>query len=293
MLTLQIISKLWPHGDQHIPGLMAGIVASASEVLDRYGISKLANPRLVLAHMMGQFSEECGQGLEMIESLNYTAARLREVFPTHFTPSMAQRWAHNERMIGEIAYGGRMGNAPPPSTDGYDFRGAGLSQVTGRGIHPNGELEGCAALQKKLDEMHAGFNILENPALIISPEHTFECGVADYIVCGCLPHAEHDDTLGETRALNGGTNGLAERERQIALWKRELLSDSGPALIAGTDIKWVQEQLNRLGMSPPLDIDGHLGPQTETYVKAFQTAHHLSVDGIPGPETIATMKGLA
>jgi putative chitinase len=214
MLTIEMMRHRWANGDQHVPGLIEGIVASASGVLDRYGIANLANPALVLAHAMGQFSEECGCGLEMIESLNYTAARLRQVFPTHFSPSMAQRWAHNQKMIGEIAYGGRMGNAPPPSSDGFDFRGAGLSQVTGR--------EGFAALQKKLDEMNAGFNVLDNPELIVDPAHTFECGIADWIVCGCLPHAERDDTLGETRALNGGTNGLGERQRQIALWKREL-----------------------------------------------------------------------
>lgn len=202
---------------------MEGIVASAPSVLDRYGILKLANAPLVVAHMMGQFSEECGCGLEMIESLNYTAERLLEIFPRHFTPSMAQRWAHNQKMIGEIAYGGRMGNRPPPSADGYDYRGAGLSQVTGRGDHePPEKPEGFAALQKKLDEMNAGFSIIDSPSLIIDPAHTLECGVADYLVCGCLPHAERDDTLGETKALNGGTNGLAERRRQIALWKREL-----------------------------------------------------------------------
>lgn len=214
MLTIEMFHCRWPNGNQHVPGLIEGIVASAPGVLERYGISALPNPGLVLAHAMGQFSEECGCGLEMTESLNYTAERLRQVFPTHFTPSMAQRWAHNQKMIGEIAYGGRMGNHPPPSTDGYDFRGAGLSQVTGR--------EGFANLQKKLDEMNAGFNVLDNPELIVSPEHTFECGIADWIVCGCLPHAERDDTLGETRALNGGTNGIGERQRQIALWKREL-----------------------------------------------------------------------
>ncbi len=214
MLTIEMMRHRWPNGNQHIPNLIEGIVSSASGVLDRYGIAKLANPALVLAHAMGQFSEECGCGLEMIESLNYTAVRLRQVFPTHFTPSMAQRWAHNQKMIGEIAYGGRMGNAPPPGSDGFDFRGAGLSQVTGR--------EGFAALQKKIDEMNAGFNVLDNPELIVDPAHTFECGIADWIVCGCLPHAERDDTLGETRALNGGTNGLGERQRQIALWKREL-----------------------------------------------------------------------
>ena len=209
-LTIEMMRHRWPQGNQHIPGLMEGIVASAPSVFERYGVGE----PLVVAHMMGQFSEECGQGLEMIESLNYSAQRLLQVWPSHFTPAMAQRWAHNQQMIGEIAYGGRMKNRPPPSSDGYDFRGAGLSQATGR--------EGFENLQKKLDKMNAGFNIVEEPELIIDPAHTLECGVADYVVCGCAPHAERDDTLGETKALNGGTNGLAERRRQIALWKKEL-----------------------------------------------------------------------
>jgi putative chitinase len=213
MLSIDMFKRRWPHGNQHIPGLIEGIVASAPAVIERYELAKGDKLALVLAHAMGQFSEECGCGLEMIESLNYTAIRLRQIFPTHFTPSMAERWAHNEKTIGEIAYGGRMGNAGPPSTDGFDFRGAGLSQVTGR--------EGFANLQKKLDAMNAGFSILNDPELIISPALTFECGIADWIVCGCLPHAERDDILGETRALNGGLNGLAERRRQIGLWKKE------------------------------------------------------------------------
>jgi putative chitinase len=209
-LTIEIMRRRWPHGDQHIAELMEGIVASSEAVFSKYGLLSA----LVVAHAMGQFSEECGQGLEMLENLNYTATRLRQVFPTHFTPSMAARYAHNPKMIGEIAYGGRMGNHPPPSTDGYDFRGAGLSQVTGR--------EGVTKLQAFLDKHDAGFNVVDNPELIVDPEHTLECGVADYIVCGCLPHAQQDDTVRETRALNGGLNGLAERRRQIALWKHDL-----------------------------------------------------------------------
>ena len=208
-LTLEMMQRRWPEGNQHVPGLREGIVATAQAVFAEYGL----NSPLVIAHAMAQFSEECGQGLEMIESLNYTAAGLLKTFPTHFTPTMAQRWAHNQMMIGEIAYGGRMGNAPPPSTDGFVFRGAGLSQVTGR--------DGFAKLQAFLDKHQTAFSILDNPELIIDPAHTLECGVADWIVCGCLPHAEKDDILGETKALNGGTNGLTERRRQLVLWKRE------------------------------------------------------------------------
>jgi putative chitinase len=210
-LSLEIMRRRWPHGDQHIPGLVEGIAASAPIVFKKYGLDS----PLVVAHAMAQFSEECGQGLEMIENMNYTAQRLLQVFPAHFTPSMAQRWAHNPRVIADIAYGGRMGNAPYPSDDGWRYRGAGLSQVTGK--------EGVSKLNSFLKAHGADFDIIENPELIIDPNHTLECGVADWIIVGCLPHARRDDIVGETRALNGGLNGLAERRRQLVLWKRELL----------------------------------------------------------------------
>lgn len=210
MLTLDMMKRRWPQGNQHVAGLLEGVVAMAPAVFPKYGV----DTPMAVAHFMAQASEECGQGLEMIESLNYTVQRLLEIFPSHFTPSMARRWAHNQKMIGEIAYGGRMGNKPPPSTDGFDFRGAGLSQVTGR--------DGFALLQKKLDEMKAGFSVVDSPELIVDPQHTLECGVADWIVCGCLPFAKKDDIILETRHLNGGLNGLAERKRQLVLWKREL-----------------------------------------------------------------------
>jgi len=208
-LTIDIMKRRWPNGNQHIPGLMEGIANSSARVFEKYGLDS----NLVVAHAMAQFSEECGEGLEMIESLNYTAQRLLQIFPSHFSVSMANNYAHNQQMIGEIAYGGRMGNKPPPSTDGFDYRGAGLSQVTGR--------EGFAKLQAFLDKNDAGFNIIDNPKLIIDPDHTFECGVADWIVCGCLPFAKKDDIVNETKRLNGGLNGLSERRRELALWKKE------------------------------------------------------------------------
>ena len=105
-----------------------------------------------------------------------------------------------------------MGNSPPPSTDGYVFRGSGLSQVTSR--------DGVSKLQDFLKKNGADFDILQNPPLIIDPTHALECGVADWVLCGCLPFAEKDDIVGETKALNG----LPERQRQLALWKSEGLT---------------------------------------------------------------------
>jgi putative chitinase len=209
-LTIEIMRHRWPAGDQHVPGLIEGIVAAAPTVFPKYGLDSA----LVIAHFMAQASEESGQGLEMVENGNYTARRILQVFPTHFTPSMAQRAAHNPRVLFDIAYGGRMGNKPPPSDDGYNYRGRGMSQVTGR--------EGYEKLQKFLTEHSVEIDIMSDPDLISDPSHTLECGVADWILCGCLPFAEKDDLVGETKHLNGGLNGLAERRRQLGLWKHTL-----------------------------------------------------------------------
>jgi putative chitinase len=204
-LTLEMMQRHWVHGDQHVPGLIEGIAAAAATVFPKYGLST----PLTVAHAMAQFSHECGAGIEMTENLNYSAAGLQRTWPSRFGPSRAARYAHNPQLIADAVYGGRMGNAPPPSHDGWNFRGRGLSQVTGR--------EGYAKLAEK-----TGLDLLEDPNLVSLPEHALECGVADFIICNCLAPAEHDDVRAVTHALNGGYIGLAERRQWLAVWKREL-----------------------------------------------------------------------
>jgi putative chitinase len=206
LLSLAVLQKMWPHGDQHVPGLVEGIASSASVVFDKYGVVK----PLVVAHMMGQFSEECGAGLEMVENLNYSAEGLLRTWPSHFTSSMATRYAHNQRMIADVAYGGRMGNAPPPSDDGWNFRGRGLSQTTGKSAYE--KLGGAV-----------GFDLVTSPDLMTDPAHALECGVCDFVkLCGCLPFAQRDDVVGVTKHLNGGLIGLPDRRVWVSRWKTAL-----------------------------------------------------------------------
>lgn len=204
-LTLNNMQHLWPHGNQHVPMLLEGVVSHSAEVFAKYGLTSM----LVVAHAMGQFSEECGAGLEMVENLNYSEHGLLHTFPTHFTVSMAERYAHNPRMIADVAYGGRMGNRPPPSDDGWNYRGRGFSQVTGH--------EGYDKLAAK-----TGFPLLDHPELMSDPDHALECGVADFVLCGCLPWAKADNIVMVTKHLNGGFNGLATRRVWTARWKKEL-----------------------------------------------------------------------
>ena len=205
-LTLAMMQKHWPHGDQHVPGLIEGIVTAGSVVFPKYGL----NVPLTVAHAMAQFSHECGAGLEMVENLNYSAQGLMRTWPSRFPAARAAQYAHRPQAIADTVYGGRMGNAPPPSDDGWNYRGRGLSQVTGK--------EGYGKLAGK-----TGFDLLAHPELLSDPDHALECGVADFVLCGCLPFAERDDVTGVTKHLNGGLIGLAERRQWLAVWKRELI----------------------------------------------------------------------
>ncbi|MDI1264038.1 MAG: peptidoglycan-binding protein [bacterium] len=56
------------------------------------------------------------------------------------------------------------------------------------------------------------------------------------------------------------------------------------------DAVWLQTALNKLGCTPALVVDGIVGANTRTAVKAYQIRMGLAVDGIAGPATIAALK---
>jgi putative chitinase len=275
MLTPEIMHAMWPNGNNTIPLLVERIVAAAQAVFAKYGL----NSDLVIAHAMAQFSVECGAGSEMVENINYTAKRACQVWPSRFSSeadcyakvgSFAGDPDFRTKLINNV-YGGRNGNRPG-TDDGSTFIGRGLSQVTGRGNYDT--------LGAKV-----GLDLVNNPDLVNFPANALECGVADFIQCGCLPFAQADDVSGVTKHLNGGFTGLDERTLWLARWKTALGSQA-PALHSTT---WLQLSLNKLGADPALVPDGSYGPQTAGAVTEFQKAHHLEADGKVGTATLAAI----
>jgi putative chitinase len=202
MAFINTLYNLWPNGDERVPGLRDGIAASAPSVFAKYGIDS----PLVLAHVMAQISHECGAGHDMIENLNYSNARLRAVWPSRFpTVASAQPFVNNPKALANKVYNGRMGNKTG-SDDGWNFRGRGGSQTTGR--------EGYERVAKQ-----TGLDVIKDPDILIRPETFLLCAVSDFVNCGCLPYARKDDISGVTRALNGGLTGLPERKEWLKRWK--------------------------------------------------------------------------
>ena len=211
MAFINALYNLWPSGDKLIPGLRDGIAASAPVLFPKYGVANLT----VLAQFMAQMSLECGAGIEVVENLSYSPQRMTQVWPSRFpTVNSAVPYAHNPRLLGNKVYNGRMGNALN-SNDGYNFRGRGATQTTGR--------DGYNALGQ-----HLGLDLVNNPDLVNDPLRFLECGLADFTICGCMPWAAKDDIVEVTIKLNGGETDLAERREWLAKWKKALVGITLP-----------------------------------------------------------------
>lgn len=84
------------------------------------------------AHFLGQCHHESGGFVLMVENLNYSAKRLRAVFPKYFDEIQAKYAANNPEAIANRVYANRMGNGDVSTGDGWRHRGRGPLQLTGK-----------------------------------------------------------------------------------------------------------------------------------------------------------------
>jgi putative chitinase len=117
---LQILPKARPVAGIFLPAL--------NRAMARWKIDS----RVRQAAFLAQVGHESGQLRNLVENLNYSAEALVKTWPTRFTIQTAPGYARQPEKIANKAYGGRMGNGPEASGDGWRFRGRALLQVTGR-----------------------------------------------------------------------------------------------------------------------------------------------------------------
>lgn len=85
-----------------------------------------------LAHFLSQVGHESGNFKVLYENLNYSAAGLLKVFPRYFNPTTAKQFERKPQLIANKVYANRIGNGNEASGDGWNYRGRGYLQVTGR-----------------------------------------------------------------------------------------------------------------------------------------------------------------
>lgn len=209
LLTLAMLQKRWPKADA---ALIQGMAANAG-ALDRLGI----NTPLRLAHFMAQITHESSGGTRLTESLKYSAQRMMEVFPKRFpTVQSTNGFVNDERAFGNKVYNGRMGNVVTPD-DGFNFRGRGCIQLTGR--------DNYTALGENL-----GLDLPNHPELVNAPQNVLAVAGTAFVKLGCLPECDQDNVVQVSARINLGhrltspqkINGLDERKALLKVWKQEL-----------------------------------------------------------------------
>jgi putative chitinase len=104
------------------------------------------------------------------------------------------------------AYEGRadLGNTQPG--DGVRYKGRGPIQITGRNNY-------------RIYGKRIGINIEKYPELASNPCIGMRLALEYWKAKGLNALADADDILGITKKINGGTNGLDDRKRRLALAK--------------------------------------------------------------------------
>jgi putative chitinase len=170
-----------------------------------------------LAAYLAHVGHESDGLAKVVENLNYSTERLREVC---LKADPGTRWRSLLPRVGELArnpeklanavYGGRMSNGPEASGEGWLYRGRGLIQVTGRANY-------LATRDGLAEAMEPGVvpDFVRNPELL------------EQVRWAALSAGQfwHDNELNEladsgdftrlTKRINGGLAGLSDRQARF------------------------------------------------------------------------------
>jgi putative chitinase len=179
----------------HIPD---AVIAMIPDTAAKFQI----NTPLRLAHFLAQCGHESGGFRATQENLNYSAKGLAGIFKKYFpTEAAAAPYARQPQKIASKVYGGRMGNGPESTGEGYKFRGRGYIQLTGK--------ENYTAFGKSIGE-----DILSNPDVVAS-KYALLSAAWFFSKNGLHKMADGGATdavvTSITKRVNGGTIGLPDR----------------------------------------------------------------------------------
>jgi putative chitinase len=170
-------------------------VEPLNDVMEFYEIN---NPKRI-SMFLAQVGHESG-GLRTIkENLNYSADGLKRVFPKYFRDVNPADYAKKPEKIANRVYGGRMGNGPESTGDGYRYCGRGLIQLTGKSNY-----EAFAA--------DMGWPLAEATEWLSTEEGAAWSAGWFWDSRELNQWADKGDILTVTKKINGGTIGLEDRK---------------------------------------------------------------------------------
>ncbi len=172
--------------------------------------------KLELAHLLAQCNHESGGFNKLVESFNYSPQGLMTTWKSRFNTDLAnqlgrtQEHPAKQREIANLVYNGCMGNANN-SDDGYNYRGRGYIQCTGK--------DNYKRFNVWLQARQYNYDVVSNPALLEQPDLAILSAIWFWQSNNIGALAKNDDVIGVTKKINGGTNGLEDRKRLTDYYK--------------------------------------------------------------------------
>jgi putative chitinase len=179
----------------HIPD---SVIAQIPDTAAKFGITT----PLRLAHFLAQCGHESAGFKAVQENLNYSAKGLMGIFKKYFpTQTLAEQYQRNPQKIASKVYGGRMGNGPESTGEGFKFRGRGFIQLTGKQNYTN--------FAKFIGE-----DTVANPDLVATKYPLASAAFffqSNGLWSICDKGADDKTVILVTKRVNGGTIGLPDR----------------------------------------------------------------------------------
>jgi len=181
----------------HIPD---NVITQIPEVITKF---KIDTP-VKLSHFLAQCGHESAGFKAVNENLNYGAKGLLGIFKKYFpTEEKAKLYERKPEKIANLVYGGRMGNGPETSGEGFKFRGRGYIQLTGKDNY------------KAFDTVVAE-SIIDNPDLVATKYPLLSAAWFFHKNClGKCTDASDAAVTAVTKCVNGGTIGLEDRKKHF------------------------------------------------------------------------------
>ena len=154
-----------------------------------------------IAMFLAQTTHESNDYKRLEESFNYRPERLFQVFKKRVgtIEKAKELCSQGSEAIANFVYGGRLGNS---QDEGYKYRGRGIIQLTGKNNY-------------KYYGEKLNIDLVNSPDLAKEPNIAIEIALLFWKEKGCGLLARNGDVKGVTKLINGGYNGLEDRENRF------------------------------------------------------------------------------